>query len=201
MGALKDRLASAMEAAEMNQPQLSEAASRHGRKVSQQVIQHLLSGRNQTSGLLPEIAAGLGVSLDWLASGKGGGGAKHRREALLVGKVGAGAEIIRFDEGVVLGGIVPPPGLGVCNAAEVAGDSMYPLQEGWIIFYGQEHGGIPEECVGKLSVVQVKDGPTLLKTLKKGSKRGLWRLESWNAAPREDVKVEWAAKVIDIRPR
>lgn len=200
MGALKDRLASAMEAAQLNQPRLAEAASRQGRKVSQQVIQHLLSGRNKTSGLLPEIASALGVSLEWLASAKGDP-VKSRREALLVGKVGAGAEIIRFDEGVVLGGIEPPPGLGICNAAEVTGDSMYPLQEGWIIFYGQEHAGIPEECVGKLSVVQIKDGPTLLKTLRKGSKKGLWRLESWNAPVRDNVRVEWAAKVIDIRPR
>jgi hypothetical protein len=60
---------------------------------------------------------------------------------------------------------------------------------------------VAEECLGKLCVVQVKDGPTLLKTLKRGSRRGLFRLESWNALPREDVKILWAARVIDIRPR
>lgn len=123
-----------------------------------------------------------------------------KNEALLVGKVGAGAEIIRFDEGTVLAGIEPPPGLEACNAAEITGDSQYPLQEGWLIFYGAEHQGIPEECVGKLCIVGVKDGPTLLKTLKRGTRKGLWRLESWNAPPREDVKIEWAARVLDIRP-
>lgn len=201
MGALKDRLKSAMKVAGVNQPGLADAASRHGRKVSQQVVQNLYSGKNQTSSLLPEIAKALNVSLDWLAAGTGPGPQSRRREALLVGKVGAGAEITRFDEGVVLGGVEPPPGMGELNAAEISGDSMYPLQDGWIVFYGQEHHGIPEGCIGKMCIVQVKDGPILLKTLKRGTRKGLYRLESWNAPPREDVKLEWAAKVIDIRPR
>lgn len=79
--------------------------------------------------------------------------------------------------------------------------ASYPLQEGWLIFYGPEHQGVSEDCLGKLCVVQVKDGPTLLKTLKRGSRKGLFRLESWNAPPREDVRLAWAARVIDIRPR
>jgi hypothetical protein len=118
-----------------------------------------------------------------------------------VGKVGAGAEIVRFQEGTVLEGIEPPPGVNQCNAAVIVGDSQYPLQDGWIVFYGPEFQGIGEECVGKMSIVQVLDGPILLKTLVRGRRKGLWRLESWNAPPREDVRVEWAAKVIDIRPR
>lgn len=77
----------------------------------------------------------------------------------------------------------------------------YPLQEGWLIFYGPEHQGVSDDCMGKLCVVQVKDGATLLKTLKRGSRKGLFRLESWNAPPREDVRLVWAARVIDIRPR
>ncbi len=79
--------------------------------------------------------------------------------------------------------------------------ASYPLQEGWLIFYGPEHQGVSDDCMGKLCVVQVKDGATLLKTLKRGSRKGLFRLESWNAPPREDVKLAWAARVIDIRPR
>ena len=76
-----------------------------------------------------------------------------------------------------------PPGVDAPNVAEISGDSQYPLQEGWLIFYGPEHQGVDEDCLGKLCVVQVKDGPTLLKTLKRGSRKGLFRLESWNAPP------------------
>jgi len=194
------RLRAAMKAAGFNQPALARAASRARAPVSQQVVQHLLSGRNGTSKHLPAIAGALSVSLDWLATGKDSGRA-IAAEALLVGKVGAGSEIIRFDEGTVLAGIEAPAGVDAPNVAEISGDSQYPLQEGWLIFYGPEHQGVAEDCMGKLCVVQVKDGPTLLKTVKRGTRRGLFRLESWNAPPREDVKLVWAARVIDIRPR
>ena len=195
---LSVRLTQAMKQAGLNQPGLARAATRPRQPVSQQVVQHLLSGRNSTSKHLPAIAEALGVSLDWLAGGKG---KLRRAEALLVGKVGAGSEITRFDEGTVLAGIEPPPGVDAPNVAEISGDSQYPLQEGWLIFYGPEHQGVAEDCIGKLCVVQVKDGPTLLKTVKRGSRRNLFRLESWNAPPREDVRLIWAARVIDIRPR
>jgi transcriptional regulator with XRE-family HTH domain len=198
---LSARLAQAMKSAGLNQPGLAKAASRPRAPVSQQVVQHLLSGRNGTSRHLPAMAEALGVGLEWLATGKGSPHGPRRAEALLVGKVGAGSEITRFDEGTVLAGVEAPPGVEAPNVAEISGDSQYPLQEGWLIFYGPEHQGVAEECLGKLCVVQVKDGPTLLKTLKRGSRKGLFRLESWNAPPREDVKLLWAARVIDIRPR
>jgi hypothetical protein len=191
----------AMKAAGMNQPALARAASRSRHAVSQQVVQHLLSGRNETSKHLPAIAEALNVSLDWLATGKGPRMGARPVEALLVGKVGAGSEITRFEDGTVLAGIEAPAGVTAPNVAEISGDSQYPLQEGWLIFYGPEHQGVPEDCIGKLCVVEVKDGPTLLKTLKRGSRKGLFRLESWNAPPREDVKLSWAARVVYIKPR
>lgn len=140
------------------------------------------------------------VSLDWLLTGRGEMG-PGRTKSQLVGKVGAGAEIVRFEEGVHLGDSDLPDDLPPGNVAEISGESQYPLQDGWLIVYGPEYQGIPEKCVGKLCVVGVHDGPTLLKTLKRGSKKGFWRLESWNAPPREDVRLVWAALVTDIRPR
>lgn len=123
------------------------------------------------------------------------------QESVLVGEIGAGAEVIRFDEGVVLeGGIAPPPGLAGPLAARVKGDSMPPFRDGWLIFYGEEHRGVPDACLGKLCAVGLKDGTTLVKVLHKGSKRGLFDLESWNAPLRRDVPVVWASKVVAIRP-
>lgn len=123
------------------------------------------------------------------------------KEAVLTGRVGAGAEVIRLDQPDILGGVPLPAGIDAPNVAEIEGDSQYPLLAGWRIFYGPENQGVAEERLGKLCVVQVKDGPTLLKTLKKGSRKGLFRLESWNAPPREDVKLEWAAEVKGIIPK
>ncbi len=115
---LAKRLADAMTSAKMNQTQLARAASTKAQKVTQQNIQQLLKDRNKTSKHLPALARALRVSLDWLSTGDGPKGQHGADEALLVGKVGAGAEIVRFDEGVALAGIEAPPGLGACNAAE-----------------------------------------------------------------------------------
>jgi hypothetical protein len=186
--------------ARMNQSALAKAASTRDRPVTQQNVQQLLAGRNLTSKHLPAIARALGVNLMWLADGKGDKRPMGGPEAVLVGKVGAGAEIHRFDHPDVLAG-VPLTMPEAVNVAEIEGDSQYPLQPGWWIIYGPENQGVPDSLLGKLCVVQVKDGPTLLKILKRGSRKGLYRLESWNAPPREDVRVLWAAAVVGIRPR
>lgn len=142
-----------------------------------------------------------GVSLDWLLTGSGEG--RRRTKVPVICYVGAGAEVHPIDDhpkgqGIEL--VEPPPGVTDCVAARIRGDSMHPLRDGWLIFWRKTEDGVPEGCMGALCVVQVKDGPTLVKELRRGSKRGLYRLESWNASPREDVQIEWASKVLDIRP-
>lgn len=141
-------------------------------------------------------------TLDYLYTGKGGPGAKH--QVPVKGYVGAGAEVHPIDDhpkGRGLEMVDAPPGVSDCVAVIVRGESMYPmLQAGWLLFYRKDGETVPEECVGKLCVVEVKDGPTLVKTLRRGSKKGHWRLESWNAEPREDVALVWASRVLDIRP-
>ncbi len=122
----------------------------------------------------------------------------------MVGSVGAGSLILPFDEYA--------PGQGYkfvespedapldCVAVEVKGDSMYPIEDGWLLFYRRTQDGVPDECVNKLCVLKVVDGPTLVKRLRKGSKPGSFSLESWNAPAQFDVQLEWAARVLDIRP-
>src|ERR1700761_8060595 len=107
MKTLSARLDVAMKAAGLNQPQLARAASRPRHPVSQQVVQHLLSGRNESSKHLFAIAEALNVNSAWRATGRGlqskpgpqtspqqasrqSPQATPLREALLVGKVGAG---------------------------------------------------------------------------------------------------------------
>lgn len=172
----------------------AEVAARTGHDKSE-ISLWVNGGRRFNTDVLREFAEVMGIQPADLLRLPGA----RETEALLVGKVGAGAEITRFDEGVVLAGMDLTAGLGP-NVAEISGDSQYPLQDGWRVAYGPEHQGVSERCVGELCVVQVQDGPTLLKTLKRGSRKGLWRLESWNAPPREDVKLAWAALVNGILP-
>lgn len=151
-----------------------------------------------TAYLVP-IARALGVLPDWLWDETGPKFAPKLREAILVGNVGAGNMVVRFEEGVVLeGGIEPPTGYDRANVARIEGSSMYPLEPGWLIFYGEEHRGVLDSHLNKLCVVGLQDGVTLIKKLRRTGRR--FRLESWNAEPIEDAKVLWASRVIDIRP-
>jgi transcriptional regulator with XRE-family HTH domain len=197
---LSDRLKFARERAGFTGPDgLRRAAEALGVNRST-YTQHENGTRGFKRDAAVQYARKFKVPLDWLLTGRGDLGPRKARNQL-VGKVGAGAEIIRPDEGVHLGDSFLPDDLPPGNVAEISGDSQYPLQDGWLIVYGPEYQGISEACIGKLCVVGVKEGPILLKTLKRGSRKGVWRLESWNAPPREDVELQWAARVISIRLR
>jgi len=166
-----------------------------------------LGHENGTTGLRRDAAvryaAFFRVSLDWLLTGKGA----HKRKPLspVVGEVGAGAEVFPFDDYPQGGGlemVEAPTGEEGCVAVKIKGDSQYPLQEGWLIFYRRLDQGVDEaKCLGELCVVKVSDGATLLKTVRRGTSKHHYRLESWNAPPREDVVLEWATPVLYIRPR
>lgn len=143
------------------------------------------------------------VSLEWLLTGRGTS-KPVRTQVPIVCYVGAGAEVFAIDDNAQGNGLEQvdaPIGMEDCVGAIIEGNSMFPLRNGWLIFWERDQAGVPEECVGQLCVCQVKDGPLLVKDLRKGSKRGLYRLESWNAETREDVELEWASKIREIRPR
>jgi phage repressor protein C with HTH and peptisase S24 domain len=70
MGNLAQRLQDAIERAGMTQAAVGREASKYGDPVSQQVVQHLASGRNTTSKHLLAIARALNVDIEWLIGGK-----------------------------------------------------------------------------------------------------------------------------------
>jgi phage repressor protein C with HTH and peptisase S24 domain len=61
-----------MERAGLTQAALARKASSFGEAVSQQVVQHLTSGRNTNSKSLVPIAKALDVSVEWLMTGETG---------------------------------------------------------------------------------------------------------------------------------
>lgn len=165
--------------------------------------ENMTQGRNFPREAAIRYSKFFRVSLEWLLTGKGT--SKPRRpEVPIVSYVGAGAEVFPIDDHAQGQGLEPvdaPIGMENCVGAIIRGDSMHPLRDGWLIFWERDQTGVPEECVGQLCVCQVKDGPTLVKDLRKGTKKGLYRLESWNAPTREDVRLEWASRIREIRPR
>jgi transcriptional regulator with XRE-family HTH domain len=122
----------------------------------------------------------------------------------VVGYVGAGAQVFAIDDharGAGFEEVDAPLGIsGSVVAVRVRGNSMYPIEDGWLVFYGRDADGVDESCLNRLCVVKVTDGATLVKKLRKGTRKGHYTLESFNGPPVENVRLDWAARVMDIRP-
>lgn len=122
-----------------------------------------------------------------------------RRMASVKGYVGAGAEVFLVDDVPAtdrLDEVEAPFGApeGVV-AVVVRGDSMYPRYlNGERLFYVRNDQP-PADFIGKECIVQVADGPVLLKTLRRGARHGTFNLESWNAPLIENKVIEWASPV------
>lgn len=122
----------------------------------------------------------------------------------LMGYVGAGAEIEPdFEQ-------VPPEGLDQVSvpfplpddmiAFEVRGDSMLPVyKNGAIVIVYREQKRPIEAFLGEEAVVRTADGRRFIKTIMRGSK-GV-NLLSWNAAPIEEVHLEWVGEIFAVLPR
>jgi transcriptional regulator with XRE-family HTH domain len=128
------------------------------------------------------------------------------RRVPVVGYVGAGQEVFPHDDhamGDGLDEVEAPEGVGEAPmvAVRVRGESMHPMREGWLLFYRRENHGVPEECLNRLCIVQVaNDGPMLVKELRRGYRANRFVLASWSAPPLEDIRLDWAAPVLSIRP-
>src|ERR1039458_150096 len=136
----------------------------------------------------------------------------------VIGKVGAGAEVYPFDDLPLLPRVVSedeqeyincswieaPPGVfpGGVVALRVEGDSMMPfMPEGTIVYYAERFDdGAPEHCIASLCVVQLRDGKTLLKMVRKGHSHGRFDLQSYNMNTITDIELAWCAPVIFIKP-
>lgn len=124
----------------------------------------------------------------------------------VVGHVGAGQEVFPHDDHALGSGLEEvdaPEGIGnnPTVALRVRGESMHPMRDGWLLFYRRDQPGVPEDCINRLCIVKLADdGPLLVKELRRGYQTNHFVLTSWNAPPLEDVRVDWAAPVLSIRP-
>ena len=71
------------------------------------------------------------------------------------------------------------------------------------MLFRKTDSGVPDECrTHQLCVVKIaNDGPMMVKELPVDEDPvPLQPVSHWNAEPIEDVALDWAAKVMDIRP-
>lgn len=137
------------------------------------------------------------VPVGWLLYGEGSPSGRPAQKVL--GIVGAGGQVIPFDDyaqGAQPEEIELPPGAPPdAVPVEVRGDSMWPRYfSGERLFYVRD--GTPiAQMIGRECVVRLADGRVMIKILRRGSKKNLYNLVSWNGPEIEDQKIEWAALV------
>ena len=204
-------------------PRISEAREWAG-KTQQAVADHFGISREAVSqwesedtrprsAKLSELARFLGVHLAWLMdgfgpmSGKASISSSSRATVTVVGQIGAGAVMFPYDDHSLEQGLdeVPAPMSLEGDdyvAVRIKGDAMRPMKEGWLMFFRKTDSGVPDECRDQLCVVKIaNDGPMMVKELRWTKTPYRYNLLSWNAEPIEDVALDWAAKVMDIRPQ
>jgi len=119
--------------------------------------------------------------------------------------VGAGAEIVPFDGDEPIDYVSPPPGTSVAAGCYVVrGDSMRPMFNDGDILFPEPHPVPPDQRVGSVVILDLKDGRRLVKKLLRGARRDRWTLISVNPdePPIEDqivlrcVAIPWVNRKI-----
>ena len=149
------------------------------------------------------------VRAEWLYSGAG---AMRLDDGVpILGRVGADphGRIIRT-AGQAASEMAPMPTGGTSDAValEVDGHSMRGFAEdGSLVYFEDQRTPPTEDMYGEVVVVQIDNGgddvddeDVLIKRLQRGSEDGLYDLESISGPPLRDVRLRWAAEIIQITP-
>lgn len=159
------------------------------------------NGSRGFKGRAEDYARRFKVNLEWLLTGRGKPKKGQPATASAVGYIGAGAQVMPFDDhsaGELEQAEVPA---GVPEDAVlviVRGDSMYPRYfEGERLFYERRDGN-PLEFLNRECAVKLQDGRLFVKILRRGSTDLHFNLESWNPTTPTmvDQIIEWASPVL-----
>lgn len=154
--------------------------------------------------LIVDAAERLGVIGDVrsedVAAGLDGAPASRVR---IVGYVGAGAKghfyALSDDD---YEAVDPPPGAtGKTVAVEIKGKSFGPLLDTWLVYYDDVRSPVEPDLYGQVCVIGLSDDRVLIKKIAPNGRGGFTLESNSGEDPIENAEIEWAAKVIDMRPR
>ena len=138
------------------------------------------------------------TSAGWLLTGEGS--PEKLNIAGVKGLVGAGGAIDTGPEQLPHDGNlyeieVPFPLPAGAFALQVQGESMFPRYDSGDVIVCAKHSDSPDQLLGREVAVQLVDGGRYLKRLVRGSRKGFYDLESFNASPIRNVHLRWASSV------
>jgi len=174
--------------------------------LSESVLRSFLAGRSESMSdrTYARLAAGAAKLLERnVDAATLRGDPPPHVEVPLLHYVGAGDQVYPIDgNDDAIDYTEAPPGYHHGGAAIVRGDSMRPLFEPGDIVFWRQLERPPNEPTKRAVLVQVKDGPLLLKKILPGTKRGLYYLLSLNPTTpvMNDQPVEAIARIGWVRP-
>jgi len=152
-----------------------------------------------------DYAGALGVRPEWLYDAAG-----PMRPLLEPGYVRVVGMVGANPEGVVLFALgqeptdlapIPPGGTEKAAALRVAGHSMRGVaDDGALIYFEDQRTPPSPDMLGQVVVVETDTDEVLVKRLLRGSKPGLYDLESVAGPTRHDARLRWAAHITAIIP-
>jgi len=152
-----------------------------------------------------EYAVALGVRPEWLYDAAGP--MRLSAEAgyvAIVGMVGANPEgMVLFALGQEPTDLapIPPGGTEKAAALRVSGHSMRGVaDDGALIYFEDQRTPPTPDMLGHVVVVETDDDEVLVKRLLRGSRPGLYDLESVAGPTRQDARLRWAAHITAIIP-
>ena len=178
--------------ANMTRVRLAELAG-----TSPQQIEKLEKGiREMTRPWAERLAPHLGVSPEFLVFSK-------KRRSLVVGYAAAGGDGLTFADGQGPFEEVDAPLWATDRtvAVRIRGNSLGVHFNGWLAFYDDRRDPPDESLIGLLCICGLADGRVVIKTMRQGTGKRRYHLESITEPTMFDVEVEWAAEVREMRPR
>ena len=122
----------------------------------------------------------------------------------IIGRVGANPDgQVLYATGQESGDLapLPPGGNEQAVALRVVGHSMHGLaDDGALIYFEDQRTPPTPDMLGHIVVVEVDTDEVLVKRLLRGSRAGLFDLESVAGPTRHDARLRWAAHITAIIP-
>jgi transcriptional regulator with XRE-family HTH domain len=152
-----------------------------------------------------EYAAAFGVQAEWLYDAAGPMRASAEGGLVqVIGRVGANPDgVVLFATGQDLGELapIPPGGTDRARALKVVGHSMRGVaDDGALIYFEDQRTPPTPDMLGHVVVVETDTDEVLVKRLLRGSRAGLFDLESVAGPMRQDARLRWAAHITAIIP-